>query len=96
MDQEFTQITVPSGTYKVKDAKGRQNLQDYETSNNAAVQAVTQTANTNKINISNLQTQVGNIKNWNISYTSDTETISFTQADAQSLALKEMVAGKVE
>lgn len=96
MDQEFSQITVPSGTYKVKDAKGRQDLQEYEQSNDEAVQTVTQMANTNKNNIANLQTQVGNIKNWNISYTSETETISFTQADAQSLALKEMVAGKVE
>lgn len=74
MDKEFSQITVPSGAYKVKDAAGRKNLQDYETSNNAAVQSVTQTANTNKTNISNLQ----------------------TQADAQSLALKEMMLGKVE
>ena len=96
MDQEFSQITVPSGTYKVKDAKGRQNLQEYEESNDEAVQTVTQMATTNKSNIANLQTQVGNIKNWNISYTSETETISFTQADAQSLALKEMMTGKVE
>lgn len=40
MDKEFSQITVPSGTYKVKDATGRKNLQDYETSNYAAVQAM--------------------------------------------------------
>lgn len=41
MDQEFSQITVPSGTYKVKDALGRKNLQDYETTNDQAVNQVT-------------------------------------------------------
>lgn len=96
MDQEFSQITVPSGTYKVKDAKGRQNLEAYKTSNDQAVNKVTQTANQNKTDINNLKSQVGNIKNWNISYVKDTETISFTEADAQSLALKDMMFGKVE
>lgn len=96
MDQEFSQITVPSGTYKVKDTLGRKNLQDYEKTNDQAVTQVTQTANQNKTDIASLKTQVGNINYWNISYTSDTETISFTQADAQSLALKEMMFGKVE
>lgn len=96
MDKEFSQITVPSGTYKVKDATGRQNLQSYKTTNDQAVTQVTQTANQNKTDIASLKTQVGNIKNWNISYVEDTETISFTEADAQSLALKEMMFGKVE
>lgn len=72
MNQDVSKITVPSGTYNLKDAKARTDISSLQTK---------VTTNTNDISaletkVDGIQSSVDDFNNWNISYAD--ETLSFT------------------
>lgn len=101
MNNEFSKIKLPSGTYNVKDTTARNSASAAQTTANNALTKATQnesdintlegkvdgnttniTALTNRVkqnetDIEGLQTQVGDINNWSITFAE--ETITFTE-----------------
>ena len=79
MNQDVSKITVPSGTYNIKDAKARADIAT-NTSNITSLQTKV-TTNTNDISaletkVDGIQSSVDDFNNWNISYAD--ETLTFT------------------